>query len=164
MYGLTATLKSRQDFVLALEIESQLRKENPINQRARALRELCEAVRENSVEYVCNFHLLQVVSIGLHWPIVSNLNFIFQGDMEKVRLLIEDFFHPEVGREYCHQAYAFYRCLIACQYDRLHKMRGHIFGIIKNNDIQEDVACRFVFLHCCCICFFSIPHNPAQEL
>ncbi|KAJ1375124.1 tuberin [Sesbania bispinosa] len=124
MYGLTATLKSRQDFVLALEIESQLRKENPINQRARALRELCEAVRENSVEY---------------------------GDMEKVRLLIEDFFHPEVGREYCHQAYAFYRCLIACQYDRLHKMRGHIFGIIKNNDIQEDVAC-------------SIPHNPAQEL
>lgn len=47
------TLKSRQDFILAPEIEQQLRKENPMNLRNRVLRELCDAVKENSVEYVC---------------------------------------------------------------------------------------------------------------
>ena len=64
--------------------------------------------------------------------------------MEKLRLLIEDFFSPETAREHRHQAYLFYRCLIAGQYDRLHKMRIHIFDIIKNHDVQEDVACRSV--------------------
>jgi len=68
--------------------------------------------------------------------------------MEKLRLLIEDLFYPDTPREYRQQGYAFYRCLIAGQYDRLHKMRLHIFDIIrnndKNNDVHEDVASRFV--------------------
>ncbi|XP_026278513.1 tuberin isoform X1 [Frankliniella occidentalis] len=118
--GGIATLRGRQDFVLAPEIEAQLRKENPINQRNRVLRDLCEDVKENSVDY---------------------------GDMEKLRLLIEDLFCPEIPKDYRNQAYSFYRCLIAGQYDRLHKMRVHIFDIIKDNDIQEDVALRFDLLN-----------------
>lgn len=119
-----ATLKSRQDFILAPDVEAQLRKDNNMNQRIRVLRELCDAVKENSVEY---------------------------GDMEKLRLLIEDLFYPDTPREYRQQGYTFYRCLIAGQYDRLHKMRLHIFDIIrnndKNNDVHEDVASRLDLLN-----------------
>lgn len=50
---IAATLKSRQDFILAPDVEAQLHKDNSMNQRIRILRDLCEAVKENSVEYVC---------------------------------------------------------------------------------------------------------------
>lgn len=48
----TGNYRSREDFVLTQDIEREISSENPINQRSRAIKDLCDVVLNHQCENV----------------------------------------------------------------------------------------------------------------
>ncbi|KAK0095925.1 hypothetical protein PV326_007052 [Microctonus aethiopoides] len=112
--------KSREDFVLTQDIEREISSENPINQRSRAIKDLCDVVLNHQCE---------------------------NNAAERLWNLVQDLLNKNVAKEYRHIVLNFLCCLVQGQYSKLSPlMRVKFFLVVKEHEIPEDIGPRLELL------------------
>ncbi|XP_039291005.1 LOW QUALITY PROTEIN: tuberin [Nilaparvata lugens] len=113
-----ANYKYREDFILTPELIKDLSPESSMNHRMKALKELMD----NVVLYRLEDHAA-----------------------EKLWTILSDLLQDNVALEHRHTAFAFFRCLVNGQYERLGMLRVHFFNLIKHEN-SEDIEPRLDLL------------------
>ncbi|XP_008551643.1 tuberin [Microplitis demolitor] len=112
--------KSNEEHILTQEIEREISSENPINQRARILKDLTDDVLNN------------------HWE---------DRAAEKFWNLVKDLLNKDVPKEHRHTVLTFLSCLVQGQYSRLSSlMRVKFFKVVQDHEIPEDIGPRLELL------------------
>ncbi|XP_071440421.1 tuberin-like [Hetaerina americana] len=111
--------RGRVDCSLTQEIEKEISPDNPNHQRIKAIKELSDLVLNNRLE---------------------------DNSIERLWILLGDLLQKNVAKEHRHIAFAFFRCLVQGQYEKLGMMRAQFFRIIKTHDIPEDANPRLDLL------------------